>query len=406
MRTRTILLLVFILATGSGYSQSALDEYIGIAVKNNPGLKSSYAEFEASMQRIPQMGSLDDPTFRVSSFGQMVETRTGQQMARFSLEQMFPWFGTLKEQRNVAALNAEGAFELFKSKRNELVTQVKQAYYPLYEIDESIRINQENLKLLESFKTIAVSRFQNGEGKLSDALRIDIMANEINTEINILKEKRRSLVVAFNKLINRDENSDVVAEAFNVSNTSTFNRDSLNRNPQLESFRKRVLAAQAQERVAEKQGLPKLGVGFEYIITQKRPGMVFEDNGKDAYMAMVSLSLPIYRKKYKAAVKESQLMQTSFTEMQSEAENNLIADFEMAQFELIRSRQQVELYRKQVAQTNQVLNLLTSSYENNGAGFDEILEVERSLLKYQLMEVSADKEYGLAVAKMEYLTSN
>ncbi|HRW99315.1 MAG TPA: TolC family protein, partial [Cyclobacteriaceae bacterium] len=137
-----------------------------------------------------------------------------------------------------------------------------------------------------------------------------------------------------------------------------------------------------------------------------RPGMVFEDNGKDAYMAMVSVSLPIYRKKYKAAIKESQLMQTSFVEMQSETENNLIAEYEMAQFELVRSRQQVELYRKQVAQTNQVVTLLTSSYENNGAGFEEILEVERTLLRYQLMEVSADKEYCLAVAKMEYLTSN
>lgn len=400
----TIILLGFTAA--NGWCQTSLEEYVEFAVNNNPGLKSSYAEFEAAMQRIPQMGSLDDPTLRVSSFGQMVETRTGQQMARFSLEQMFPWFGTLKEQRNVAALNAEASFEAFKNKRNELVLQVKQAYYPLYEIDESIRINQENLDLLESFKTIAVSRFQNGEGKLSDALRIDIMANEINTEINILKERRKALVVAFNKLINREENADVIAEPFDVDNASSFNRDSLSRNPQLESFRKRALAAQAQERVAEKQGLPKLGLGFEYIITQKRPGMVFEDNGKDAYMAMVSVSLPIYRKKYKAAIKESQLMQTSFTEMQSEAENNLIAEYEMAQFELVRSRQQVELYRKQVAQTNQVVNLLTSSYENNGAGFEEILEVERTLLKYQLMEVSADKEYWLAVAKMEYLTSN
>ncbi|MGE0587717.1 MAG: TolC family protein [Cyclobacteriaceae bacterium] len=405
MKTYITIILLGLTFTNA-WCQARLEEYIEFAVNNNPGLKASYAEFEAAMQRVPQMSSLDDPTLRVSSFGQMVETRTGQQMARFSLEQMFPWFGTLKEQRNVAALNAEAAFEMFKSKRNELVLKVKQAYYPLYEIDESIRINEENLKLLESFKTIAVSRFQNGEGKLSDALRIDIMVNEINTEINILEQKRKALVVTFNKLLSRDENAEVVAEAFDASNVSSFNRDSLNRNPQLESFRKRVLAAQAQERVAEKQGLPKLGVGFEYIITQERPGMVFEDNGKDAYMAMVSVSLPIYRKKYKAAIKESQLMQTSFTEMQSETENNLIAEYEMAQFELVRSRQQVELYRKQVAQTNQVVSLLTSSYENNGAGFEEILEVERSLLKYQILEITALNEYQLAAAKLEYLISN
>ncbi|MCB0490159.1 MAG: TolC family protein [Cyclobacteriaceae bacterium] len=406
MKTYITIIFVALVAT-NGWCQTTLEEYVEFAVNNNPGLKSSYAEFEAAMQRVPQMSSLDDPTFRVSSFGQMVETRTGQQMARFSLEQMFPWFGTLKEQKNAAALNAEASFEFFKSKRNELVLKVKQAYYPLYEIDESIRINEGNLKLLESFKTVAVSRFQNGEGKLSDALRIDIMSNEIKTDITILEEKKRAYTIAFNKLINREESAVVITAPYKKDGMpAIINRDSLSHNPQLEVFRKKVLAAQSQERVAERQSMHKLGLGFEYIITQKRPGITFEDNGKDAYMAMVSVSLPIYRKKYKSVIKESQLMQTSFTEMQNEVENNLIAEFELAQFELTRSRQQVDLFQKQVAQTNQVVNLLTSSYENNGAGFDEILEVERSLLKYQILEVGADKEYSLAIAKMEYLVSN
>jgi len=397
--------LLFIASITCGLAQSSLDEYVEFAVQNNPGLKARYAEFEAAMQKIPQMGSLPDPNFRVSAFGQMVETRTGQQMARFSLEQMFPWFGTLAEQKDAAALNAEAVFESFKNDQNTLIFNVKEAYYPLYEIDEAVRLNEANLQILESFKTIAISKFQNGAGKLSDALRVDLMVNDINTDIGILKEKRKSRVIAFNKLLNRHASEDVIVTAYSGIEVPAISRDSLQNNPQLEVLRKKVLAAQAQERVATKQGLPKLGVGVEYIVTQKRPEMTFSDNGKDAYMAMFSVSLPIYRKKYKASVKESQFMQTSFTEMQQQMENNLIAQYEMASFELERVRQQVALYNKQVAQTQQIITLLLTAYGNDNADFEEILTMQQMLLKYELLEVTAKKEYAVAIAKLEFLTA-
>ena len=334
MNRYAIYLLLFTASLSVGFGQSNLDTYLELAVQNSPGMRARYAEFDAAMQKVPQMGTLEDPNLRVSAFGQMVETRTGAQMLNLSLEQMFPWFGTLKEQRNAAALNAEVAFESYKIERNELRLKVKELYYPLYELDESIRLNEANLEILKTLKALAISKFQNGNGKLSDALRVDIMINEIHTDINILKEKRKSLVIAFNKSLNRDVLAEVLVDEPTELTTPLTHRDSLTNNPQLEALRKKVSASKAAERVAVKQGMPRLGVGVQYIVTQKRPEMTFADNGQDAYMAMFSVSLPIYRKKYKAAVKESQLMQTSFTEMQTEVQNNLTAQYEMASFEL------------------------------------------------------------------------
>jgi len=406
MNRYAIYLLLFTASLSVGFGQSNLDTYLELAVQNNPGMRARYAEFDAAMQKVPQMGTLEDPNLRVSAFGQMVETRTGAQMLNLSLEQMFPWFGTLKEQRNAAALNAEIAFESYKIERNELRLKVKELYYPLYELDESIRLNEANLEILKTFKTLAISKFQNGNGKLSDALRVDIMINEIHTDINILKEKRKSLVIAFNKSLNRDVLAEVLVDEPTELTTPLTHRDSLTNNPQLEALRKKVSASKAAERVAVKQGMPRLGVGVQYIVTQKRPEMTFADNGQDAYMAMFSVSLPIYRKKYKAAVKESQLMQTSFTEMQTEVQNNLIAQYEMASFELSRVKQQVDLYSRQVAQTKQIITLLTTAYGNDEADFEEILSMQQALLKYELLEITAKKEYALAIAKLEYLTAN
>ncbi|MFZ1806945.1 MAG: TolC family protein [Cyclobacteriaceae bacterium] len=120
---------------------------------------------------------------------------------------------------------------------------------------------------------------------------------------------------------------------------------------------------------------------------------------------MFSVSLPIYRKKYKAAVKETQYMQTSFTAMQQQVENDLIAQYEMASFELEQNRRQLALYQKQVEQTQQIISLLLTSYGNSESEFEEILSMQQMLLKYELLEITAKKDFAVSMAKLEFLTA-
>ncbi|MDZ7774712.1 MAG: hypothetical protein U5L09_03395 [Bacteroidales bacterium] len=72
------------------------------------------------MQEIPQASSLSDPAFSLGVFLSPVETRVGAQRTKFSLTQMFPWFGTLKARGDAAALRAEARFQEFLEARNRL----------------------------------------------------------------------------------------------------------------------------------------------------------------------------------------------------------------------------------------------------------------------------------------------
>ena len=92
------IIIALILISGLGLQAQTLEDYFKIAAENNPGLLSQYKEFEAALQKVPQVSTLPDPSLSVSALGQMIETRVGPQQARFSLTQMFPWFGTLKAQ--------------------------------------------------------------------------------------------------------------------------------------------------------------------------------------------------------------------------------------------------------------------------------------------------------------------
>lgn len=187
---KKIIISIFIWWFGSGlvFSQT-LEDYFLIAAKQNPELQAKHKEFEAAMQKVNQVNTLPDPTF---SFGYYLSSdgkSTDPKQAKFSLTQMFPWFGALKAQGNAAALMADAKFQLFMDTRNKLYFKVSAAFYPLYELNEWIKIEEKNVSILRSYKKIATKKFENGNGSMIDVLRVDIMLKDAETNLNILKDK-------------------------------------------------------------------------------------------------------------------------------------------------------------------------------------------------------------------------
>ena len=404
MKKYLIIAIVWSLALQG--SAQTLEDYFQIAAENNPGLQAKCKAFEAAMERIPQVNSLPDPTFSFGYFISPVETRVGLQRARFSLTQMFPWFGTLKASGDVAAMNADAQYQVFLDAKNKLYYQVAAAYYPLYELELWIELERENTEILESYKSIATSKFENDEGTLVDVLRVDLMLKDAQTNLEIIQKKKQPLITSFNNLLNRNESDEVVVADTLMVSELTINRDSLlANNPVLDELDIRLEASKKQEILAEKQGLPKLGVGLDYVIVSDRTDMAVPDNGQNALMPMVTVGLPIFRGKYRSAKKEAQLMQESYSLQKEDRINQLVSGFEMADFDREKQLDLLNLYGEQIAETQQVLNLLLSAYGNSGKEFEEVLRIQQQLLKYKKMEATAMMNYQIAVAKLNYLTA-
>lgn len=386
----------------------SLDEYFKIAAENNPGLQAKYKSFEAAMERVAQVSSLPDPNLSFGYFISPVETRVGPQRARFSLTQMFPWFGTLKAQEDVATLMAEAKYQEFLDARNKLLYQVAAAYYPLYELKRLVEIENENISILSSYKDIASVKFQNGKGAMVDVLRVDIMLKDAATNLSILEQKKKPLETRFNKLLNRQEDETIIVQdSLYVENLPvTYRRDSLlTSNPLLDELDLKIKASEAQELAATKQGMPKIGVGLDYVIVGQRTDMSVLDNGQDVLMPMVTMSLPIFRGKYKAAQKEAQLMQESYALQKEDAVNRLTSTYEMIWFEIQKQLDQIILYEEQIMTSQQSLNLLFTAYGNSGKDFEEVLRMQQQILKYQKMKATALSDYNIAIAELDYITA-
>lgn len=396
-------LFLVILGITTGQAQT-LDDYFQTAAENNPGLQAKYKEFEAALQKVPQVSSLPDPTF---SFGYLVP-KMGSQRAELTINQMFPWFGTLAAQADAASLMAKAKYQAFIDARNQLFFQVSAAFYPLFELKRWQQIERDNIEILEAYKSIANTKFKNGMAPMVDVLRVDIMLKDAVTNLEILNQKEKPLVTTFNKLLNRNENAKVeIADSLAVEFVeNNFRKDSLlTGNPLLEALELKVQASKASEIAAQKQGLPKLGVGLGYMVMDKNSNGGMTDNGNDVLMPMVSASIPIFRKKYKAAEKEAQLMQESYALQKEETANMLISNYETTWFELRRQQQLIELYDQQIRVSEHALNLLFSAYGNSGKEFEEVLRMQQQLLKYEKMKATAEVQYQIALAKLNYITA-
>jgi outer membrane protein TolC len=403
MRKLIIISLLFFAYNVEGQS---INDYYTIAAENNPELKAKYKEFEAAMQKIPQVSSLPDPNLSMGYFISPVETRLGPQNMRFSLTQMFPWFGTLKAQKNAATLMAESKYQAFLNAKNQLYSQVATAYYPLYELLKLKDIEQENIKILESYKNIANAKFENGKGSLVDVLRVDIMIKDAQTNLDILTKKEPALTSWLNSILNRKYNEKIVIskDLQIMELPMEYRKDSITTNPILQELELKKQASEVAIEVARKQGLPKLGLGLDYVLVGK--GMNnFPDSGKDIIMPMVSVSLPIFRKKYNAATKEAKLMQESFSFQKEAYENKLNGTYYKLVFELEKERDLLKLYEGQVITLSKSLNLLFAYYSNANKDFEEVLRMQQELLKYQKMQLSSISTFYIKLAELDYLTA-
>jgi outer membrane protein TolC len=147
----------------SAYSQSdSLYKYLEIAAKNNPMVLQKFAEYKASLQKIPQVGSLPDPELSTGIFLSPMELVNGNQVADIRLMQMFPWFGVLKNAKDEISLMAKAKFELFRDAKLQVFYDVQRTWYELYKIQRDIAISEKNIEILKMIERLAIVRFKSG----------------------------------------------------------------------------------------------------------------------------------------------------------------------------------------------------------------------------------------------------
>lgn len=406
---KAIKLLITILTIASALfanSQEQLNEYLRIAAENNPGLKAKFNNYLASLEKVPQVRALPDPQVSFGYFVQPVETRNGPQQFRISANQVFPWFGIQGAKEDVAVQAAKTQFEVFMEAKARLYNEVRAAYYNLYFTKKAMHILHENIVILESFQQLALVKVEAGKVSAVDEYRIEMDLNDLKNQQLLLVDNFRVQMIQFQNLVNDKtdrplhlpenlwENGLDLDKKQLLDSVQTLNHQLL----KIDYERERLSLEKEVDKLENK---PKFSIGLDYINVGAG-----EDNlsGKDAFVfPKIGFSVPIFRKKYRAIVKEVAFLETAKEFEKQDKHNWLENIFEAGYKNYQDADRRLQLYRTQSELANKSLKLLETEYATSSRNFEELLRIERQLLKYDLELEKAKADKQAAISFISYL---
>jgi outer membrane protein TolC len=306
---------------------------------------------------------------------------------------------------------AVAKFENFTDAKNELYFNVKASYYKVYRTKKEIEIAEKNLTILHTLEQLALAKFRSGgKDDMVDLLRVQIEIHELENRIFLLKDQLATDKVSFNRFLNRTASSEVftgdsLVPAPIPSDILSLT-DSLQNHPMVKMYEAESEANAAKLEMVTRMSYPMVGVGLNYMLIQKREGNTAMMNGKDMTMPMISLTLPIYRKKYKAMRQEAGLMRDAATLSAEDATNNLRVGFQQTLQSLYDADRRVKLYTDQAKLAYKSVQLLTTSFSASSADFVEVLRMQQQLLDFQFKQVEAVVDKNTSIARVVYLTGN
>lgn len=466
----SIALAGWIVASSQQYPDSLL-KYLEIAAKNNPTVLQKFTEYQAALQKIPQVGSLSDPELSLGVFLKPMELVNGNQVADIRLMQMFPWFGVLKFAKDEMSMMAKAKFELFRDAKLQVFYDVQRNWYELYKIQKDINISEKNIEILKIIERLALVKFKaapsegsvptsiipvissgstqnnnagssgmqtmgtgqgnsgsagsnqssssmqtatmgssSGNSGLTDIYRIQIEAGDLENNISLLKNQKSTIIAQFNTYLNRPVSSpvftyeNIAVDSFELSLIAVSDSILAN-NPMLGMLDYEKQSIEARIKMVKRIGYPMVGLGLNYSLISKSSTAMGtpEMNGKDMLMPMLTVTIPIYRKKYDAMQTEAELLKTAASQNYQAISNSLQTEYYRAIQSYQDAQRRIKLYNNQYQLASKSLDLILKSFSVSASALIDVLRIRQQTLDYELKQVEAVADLNTSIAWLKRL---
>lgn len=369
-------LLLFLWSGNQSIHAQTLEDYLLQAAENNPGLKAAYARYQATAEQVNQ-ASLPNPELQAGAFIRPMERYMGNQTADFRLMQMFPWFGMLSTQKEEAYHMGQVDYLLFLEEKNRLFFEVKSTWNSLLLLQGEQQLAQENLEYLMKYETLALMQYQVGNSivlpsnsfrqantssspantsqmsgmggsssttaqgastpssgmsavpmvgsstGLTAILQIRLQIKELESTLQQLVANKEVIQYQFQQLLNRPMEANLVLPVVWEKAQLTLDKQDYlanikESNPMLAMYASEQMAFTQQAKMAKLEGKPMLGAGVNYMTFTSRLESGMPMGGQDMVMPMMTLSLPIYRKKIASKIKQADYLKNGAMMQQEE----------------------------------------------------------------------------------------
>ena len=402
---KNIKIIICLLFVSAFAKAQQLQSYIDEAENNNPEIQAFELRYNIAEEKVNEANWLPNTEVSAGYFVSEPETRVGAQRARIGVKQMLPWFGTVTARENYATSMAEAEYVEITIAKRKLALSVAQSYYRLYETRAKQEVLDENIQLLKTYERLALTSVEVGKASAVDVLRLQIRQNELQQQKEVLEEEFSAEQTTFNNLLNRDDNStvDIVAIMEIPEDDPINGTEALSLNPELLKYDKLYESIAQSELLNQRESLPMVGFGVDYLPVTARNDVMFSDNGKDILMPMVSVSIPIFNNRYKSITRQNELRQQEIETQKEQRLNVLESAFAKALSQRNQARIKFNTQTKNLKQAKDAEQILIKNYETGTIDFNDVLDIQELQLKFQMNQIESVQMYYVQQSIINYL---
>lgn len=247
-----------------------------------------------------------------------------------------------------------------------------------------------------------------GNSGLADLYRIQIETGDLENKIALLNNRENTILARFNSYLNREPDSPVLTEDLLITQLLGMSVESvtdtiLAKNPMLSMLDYEMQSLDARKNMVIAMGYPMVGLGLNYSLINKNEMSASPMNGNDMIMPMVTITLPVYRKKYNAMKNEADLLKTAASQNYQATANSLRNEYHEAVQLYEDAKRRAILYESQYQLASNSFDLILKSFSTSSSELTDVLRILQQTLDYELKQVEAVTDLNTSIAWLRRL---
>jgi cobalt-zinc-cadmium efflux system outer membrane protein len=379
------------------------------ATRNNPNILAARRGWQAATQVPSQVATPPDPQVTVQhvSVGSPRPfagfTNSDFAYIGFGISQDLPYPGKLKLKGEAAQQDAAVGREKLEAVRRSVLQQVKDAYFQIAYVQQTLEVLDRNGKLLEQIEKIADGRYRVGEGSQQDVLKAQLERTKLLREVAHHHELMDTQQAQLIRLLNRPPGSPEISAETLVETPLRYTSNELlekvrSENPEVTSQQEMVKKQSLQVEIARKDRYPDFSVQYVWQHTGEQ--------SRDYYMLSFSARIPIYRRRklnpeMNQAVEE---LNRSRREYESQVQSSYF-DVRNQYIAADTASQMLKIYREGlIPQALATYQAGLASYQTGTLDFESLFSTFMDVLNFDGEYWKTLMEHESALARIEQIT--
>jgi outer membrane protein, heavy metal efflux system len=385
----------------------SLDDAEKIALDANPDIQVAMRRVAMAKAHVPAAGALDDPAAMYRGWGVPLKKPWDFNQAQnmFSLSQTFPGGNKRELRANVAEAGVDQARANLDAVRLDVTVRVRKAFFDLLVTQDESRIHSQHVGIARQAIEAARIKYSNGNVPQQDVLRAEVAMTQL-AEHSIHYSRDAEVARArLNTLLARSPDAPLVIAGEHAV------LESLPSLEQLQSLamasRPDLKAAQAAaERSHREQSLARTAYAPDFTVSAGYMLMPAGQQFRNNYMIEGSMNLPwLNRKKHDADIAEATVRATEQDAELDAMRNTARGQIAEALVEARAAQKLALLYHDQLRpQAEATLQASVIAYENNKAGFLDLLDSQMRVIDLDLAWMQAVGDFDARLADLEMVT--